>query len=146
MGGTVLGAAHPHRVPNTWEKYVQAESLTAGQWWIVALVVSALFLGAVHFTLRNGRATLYSLIAPVAGGISVLGASRARGHSEVEALIMFSASLLSLALFLVALRPELEKIRAKALVGETYEIPKWKSGVYGILVVTFAVVAVFMLL
>ncbi|MFG3406379.1 hypothetical protein [Streptomyces sp. NPDC048142] len=125
---------------------MQAETLTAGQWWIVALATSAVFLGAVHFTLRNGKATLYSLIAPAAGGISVLGASSARGHSEVEALIMFSASLLSVALFFVAIRPELEKIRAAARVGETYEIPKWKTGLYGVLVVTFAVVVVFLLL
>ncbi|MFD5205844.1 hypothetical protein ACFWIP_22720 [Streptomyces anulatus] len=125
---------------------MQAESLTTGQWWIVAVAASAVFLAAVHYCFRNRRATVCSLIAPAIGAATVLGFGRARDHSEVEALIIFSVSLLSLALLIVAMRPDMERIRAKALAGETYEIPKWKINLYGVLVVAFAVVVVFLLL
>ncbi|MEU0101914.1 hypothetical protein [Streptomyces sp. NPDC006267] len=84
---------------------MSAQSSTTGQWWIVAVATSALFLAAVHFVFGNGKATLSSLVAPAAGGITVLGAGR--DHSEVEALIMFSASLV---LLILALEPEIPKI------------------------------------
>ncbi|MFF0331585.1 hypothetical protein ACFYUM_03300 [Streptomyces fimicarius] len=125
---------------------MQAESLTTAQWWLVALATSAVLLAAVHFTFRNGKATLLSLIAPVLGGTTVLGAAGVRDHAEVEALIMFSASMLAVALLVLALKPELPRIRAAALAGETYEMPKWKTGLYGVLAVAFAVTVVFVLL
>ncbi|MFE9697015.1 hypothetical protein [Streptomyces sp. NPDC006270] len=87
---------------------MSAQSSTTGQWWIVAVATSALFLAAVHFVFGNGKATLSSLVAPAAGGITVLGAGR--DHSEVEALIMFSASLIFLVLLILALKPEIPKI------------------------------------
>ncbi|MFI1930276.1 hypothetical protein [Streptomyces sp. NPDC020330] len=125
---------------------MSAESLTTGQWWIVAVAASAALLAAVHFCFRNRRATVYSLIAPALGAVAVLGFRGAHDHSEVEALVIFSVSLLSLALLIVAMRPDMEKIRARALTGETYEVPKWKINLYGVLVVAFAVVVVFLLL
>lgn len=125
---------------------MSAESLTTGQWWIVAVAASVSFLAAVHFCFRNRRATVYSVIAPALGAGTVLGFDGTHGHSEMEALVIFSVSLLSLALLVVAIRPDMEKIRARALTGETYEVPKWRINLYGVLVVAFAVVVVFLLL
>lgn len=125
---------------------MSAESLTTGQWWIAAPAASLSFLAAIHFCFRNRRATAYSVIAPVLGAGTVLGFDGTHGHSEMEALVVFSVSLLSLALLIVAIRPDMEKIRARALTGETYEVPKWRINLYGVLVVVFAVVVVFLLL
>lgn len=124
---------------------MKAENLTVEQWWIVALAAAALFLAAFHFCFRHKKATVCALIAPALGAASVLGYSSVRDHTETEALVIFSASMVSLALLLVAIRPDMQKIREKALVGEKYEIPKWKVNLYGVLVVTFAVVVVFLL-
>ncbi|WP_405616506.1 hypothetical protein OG292_23675 [Streptomyces sp. NBC_01511] len=125
---------------------MKAADLTVEQWWIVALVTPALFVAAVYFCVRNKRAALYSLIAPALGAISVIGHSRIRGHVETEALVIFSTCMLSLALLLVAMRPEVRKIAEKARLGEEYEIPKWKINLYAVLVLTFATVVVFLLL
>ncbi|MEU3318305.1 hypothetical protein [Streptomyces sp. NPDC006785] len=125
---------------------MQAESLTTAQWWLVAAATSALLLAAVHYTFRNGKATLLSLIAPAAGAVAVLGASGLRGHGEMEALVMFSASMLAVALLVLALKPELPRMKAAARAGETYEAPKWKTGLYGVLTVAFAVTVAFVLL
>lgn len=125
---------------------MRAEDLTVGQWWIVALATSALLVAAFYFCFRHRTATLYSAIAPALGAVSVMGHSFKRGHTEPEALVMYSAAMLALALLLVAMRPDVRRIEKKHRLGETYEVPKWRTGLYGLLVTAFAVVVTFLVL
>ncbi|OEJ95866.1 hypothetical protein J116_016660 [Streptomyces thermolilacinus SPC6] len=133
------------RVPPTRARYggqgedgVIAEGLTAGQWWIVALAVSALVPAAFYFCLRSVKGAVFSLAVPVIGALSVLGFSAGRGHAEVEALVMYSVSMLSLALLLAALRPEVRTYAERRRRGEEYAAPKWKVNLYAVLVLAFA--------
>ncbi|MBC9727855.1 hypothetical protein [Streptomyces sp. TRM68367] len=125
---------------------MKAEDLTVGQWWIVAVATSALFMAAFYFCFRHKKATLYSVIAPALGAVSVMGHSFMRGHTEPEALVIYSASMFSLALLLFAMRPEVRQMEKKHRLGETYEVSKLKSGLYGLLVTTLAIVIVFLVL
>jgi len=125
---------------------VDAGYLTVGQWWIVAIAVSALFPAAFYFCLRSKKGAIYSLIGPALGALSVLGASGKRGHSEEEALVIFSAAMLPLSLLLIAIRPDVRKYAEKARIGEEYEIPKWKINLYAVLVLAFAIAVMFLLL
>ncbi|MGW1680288.1 hypothetical protein [Saccharopolyspora sp. NPDC002376] len=131
---------------------MKAEDLTVGQWWIVALATSALIPAAIYFCFRSKKGAAYSVILPalveVPALIGIYG--RPRGHMEIEAmkievLGLHSISMLSIALLLVAMRPEARKAVEKARLGEEYEIPKWKTYFYGVLLLIFIIVGVFML-
>jgi hypothetical protein len=124
VGDTAGSVAHPRYVRKGRREEVKAEDLTVGQWWIVALTTSALLVAAFYFCLRSKKGAVYSLIAPALGAISVFGHSRIRGHTGIEALVIFSTSMLSLALLLVAIRPDVRKYAEKARIGEEYAIPK----------------------
>ncbi|MFE2040200.1 hypothetical protein ACFXAZ_04565 [Streptomyces sp. NPDC059477] len=123
-----------------------AQHLSVGQWWIVAVATSALFVVAFHFAVRNRRATAYALIAPVLGALSVVAHSRARGQTGTEALVIFAACTFSMTLVLIVIRYETLKSEQKARAGEKYVLPKWKANVYGLLTVAFACVIAFLLL
>ncbi|MGY0069359.1 hypothetical protein ACWZEH_21730 [Streptomyces sp. QTS137] len=115
-----------------------AEYLTVGQWWIVALVVSAFFPAAFYYCLRNKKGALLSLMAPALGALSVLGHNELRDHGEVEALVMYSVSVLSVSLLVAAFRPDVVKQAAMARAGKEYEAPKWKVNLYAVLTLTLA--------
>ncbi|MDT9685714.1 hypothetical protein RND61_27145 [Streptomyces sp. TRM76323] len=123
-----------------------AERLTVGQWWIVAFAVSALVPAAFYFCLRSGKGAAYSLVAPALGALAVLGHGRLRGHAEKEALVIFSVALLSVALLLVAIRPDVRTYAEKARRGEEHVIPKWKVNLYAALTLAFAVAVMVLLL
>ncbi|MCX2927261.1 hypothetical protein [Streptomyces sp. NEAU-W12] len=125
---------------------MDAGYLSVTQWWFVALVVSALFPAAFYYCLRSRKGALYSLVGPAIGALSVLGYSGMRGHAEEEALVMFSVSLLSVALLIVAVRPEVLRYAERARRGEEYEVPKWKVNLYAVLTLSFAVGLLFLLL
>lgn len=123
-----------------------AGHVTVGQWWLVAIAVSLLLPAALYFCLRSKKGALYSLVVPAIGAFSVGGHSRVRGHVAEEALVMYSVALLSIALLLVAMRPDVREYAERAEVGEEYEIPKWKVSLYAVLVLGFAILAVSLLL
>ncbi|WP_052849435.1 hypothetical protein [Streptomyces avicenniae] len=125
---------------------MRAEELTLGQWWLVNLAVVVLFVAAFHFCFRNGKATAFSLIAPALGAVSAAGASAGRGDGGREALVIYFAAMLSLALLLVALRPEITRMLRLALAGENYEPTKWRIYAYTSLTLVLAVGITFYLL
>ncbi|MFD3734526.1 hypothetical protein [Streptomyces sp. NPDC058632] len=101
-------------------------------------MVSALFPAAFYYCLRNRKGALLSLMAPALGVLSVLGHNELRDHGAVEALVMYSVSVLSVSLLVAALRPEVVKQAATARTGKKYEAPKWRINLYAVLTLTLA--------
>jgi preprotein translocase subunit Sec61beta len=118
---------------------VIAEQLTGGQWWIVALAVSALVPVAFFFCLRSTKGAVLSLLVPAIGAFSVVGLSTGQGGGEREALVIHSVSMLALALTVTALRPEVVRYAELTRRGEEYEAPKWKINLYAVLTLAFAI-------
>ncbi|MFD3686500.1 hypothetical protein ACFWTE_16965 [Nocardiopsis sp. NPDC058631] len=129
---------------------MRAEYLTVEQWRTIAIACTLLVPLSVYFVGRHLKSSLlaFGLMALLGAGTILLGTGQ-RGNTGYEALVLYTAAVLPLAVLILPFRPVVVAAQQKETAGEEYELSlreKWMLYSYATLVFVLAGFAAFWIL